>query len=92
MSTHAKQEQSGLPETIELVIDQRVEALLKERLETLVKERVAQALKRDPARRAEQPCSWVLPLGRTRPSLFSGLHGFLRRAARQTETTKAVEN
>ena len=51
MSTHAKQEQSGLPENIELVIDQRVEALVKERLETLVKERVAQALKRDPARR-----------------------------------------
>lgn len=51
MSTHAKQEQSGLPENIELLIDQRVEALVKERLETLVKERVAQALKRDPARR-----------------------------------------
>lgn len=51
MSTHAKQEQSGLPENIELLIDQHVEALVKERLETLVKERVAQALKRDPARR-----------------------------------------
>lgn len=51
MSTHTKQEQSGLPESIELLIDQRVEALVKERLETLVKERVAQALKRDPARR-----------------------------------------
>lgn len=51
MSTHAKQEQSGLPENIELLIDQRVEELVKERLETLVKERVAQALKRDPARR-----------------------------------------
>ena len=51
MSTHAKQEQSGLPENIKLLIDQRVEALVKERLETLVKERVAQALKRDPARR-----------------------------------------
>jgi peroxiredoxin family protein len=51
MSTHTKQEQSGLPENIELLIDQRVEALVKERLETLVKERVAQALKRDPARR-----------------------------------------
>ena len=51
MSTHAKQEQSGLLESIELLIDQRVEALVKERLETLVKERVAQALKRDPARR-----------------------------------------
>lgn len=51
MSTHTKQEQSGLLESIELLIDQRVEALVKERLETLVKERVAQALKRDPARR-----------------------------------------
>lgn len=51
MSTQAKQEQSGLPENIELLIDQYVEALVKERLEMLVKERVAQALKRDPARR-----------------------------------------
>ncbi|GAC1448680.1 MAG: DsrE/DsrF/DrsH-like family protein [Ktedonobacteraceae bacterium] len=51
MSTHAKQEQSGLPENIEQLIEKRVEALVAARLDTLVKERVAQALKRDPAKR-----------------------------------------
>lgn len=70
MSTHAKQEQSGLPENIELLIDQRVEALVKERLETLVKERVAQALKRDPARRKVAIIASKGTLDMAYPALF----------------------
>jgi peroxiredoxin family protein len=70
MSTHTKQEQSGLPETIALLIDQRVEALVKERLETLVKERVAQALKRDPARRKVAIIASKGTLDMAYPALF----------------------
>jgi peroxiredoxin family protein len=70
MSTHAKQEQSGLPENIELLIDQRVEALVKERLETLVKEHVAQALKRDPARRKVAIIASKGTLDMAYPALF----------------------
>ena len=70
MSTHTKQEQSGLPESIELLIDQRVEALVKERLETLVKERVAQALKRGPARRKVAIIASKGTLDMAYPALF----------------------
>ena len=51
MTTHAKPEQSDLPDNIGQLIEQRVESLVAERLDALVKERVALARKRDPAKR-----------------------------------------
>jgi peroxiredoxin family protein len=51
MTTHAKPEQSNLPDNFEQLIEQCVESLVAGRLDALVKERVAQAMKRDPAKR-----------------------------------------